>query len=182
MEALLLCAKFLWQPGVSVQRGSRPILFSSASRALMESKAEIRKRRAQLVHASMGMMHGLMPAGSENLPLYERPMVDRRLATSVTKSRVEVLERWHVQTIGMHLNVWRKKIVKRDKTKATEQMSPAKLRRLNLLVETVCGIYTRVARRLGVHRSFVSRVAKGERRSGPVEQALVAEYERVDGP
>ncbi|HKT52782.1 MAG TPA: hypothetical protein VJV96_20955 [Candidatus Angelobacter sp.] len=68
----------------------------------------------------------------------------------------------------------------RDKTNGTEQVSPAKLKRLNRLVDAVCGIYTRVARRLGVHRSFVSRVAKGERRSEPVERALVAEYERMD--
>lgn len=54
------------------------------------------------------------------------------------------------------------------------------MKRLNRLVEAVCGIYTRVARRLGVHRSFVSRVAKGERRSEPVERALVAEYEGMD--
>ena len=67
-----------------------------------------------------------------------------------------------------------------DKTNGREQVSPAKLKSLNRLVDAVCGIYTRVARRLGVHRSFVSRVAKGERRSEPVERALVAEYERMD--
>jgi DNA-binding transcriptional regulator YdaS (Cro superfamily) len=70
--------------------------------------------------------------------------------------------------------------VKREKTNESQQVVPAKLKRLNLLVEAVCGIYTRVARRLGVHRSFVSRVAKGERRSEPVERALMAEYKRVD--
>ncbi len=54
-----------------------------------------------------------------------------------------------------------------------------KIRRLNQLVEALCGIYTRLARRLGVDRSFVSRVARGERRSRPIEEALIAEYDRV---
>jgi transcriptional regulator with XRE-family HTH domain len=56
-----------------------------------------------------------------------------------------------------------------------------KISKLNQLVEGLCGIYTRVARRLGVDRSFVSRVARGERRSRPIEDALVAEYDRVQG-
>lgn len=63
-------------------------------------------------------------------------------------------------------------------TPAKGQSSTAKLKRLNALVESVCGIYTRVARRLGVHRSFVSRVARGERRSEPVEESLLAEFKR----
>ena len=37
----------------------------------------------------------------------------------------------------------------------------------------------RIARPFGVHRTFVSRVARGERRSEPIENALAAEYERV---
>ena len=60
-----------------------------------------------------------------------------------------------------------------------EQSSKAKITKLNGLIEALCGIYTRVARRLGVHRTFVSRVARGERRSEPVEGALVEEYERA---
>ena len=67
-----------------------------------------------------------------------------------------------------------------ERRTAQAQSSPAKLKRLNALVESVCGIYTRVARRLGVHRSFVSRVARGERRSGPVEERLLAELKRVE--
>ncbi|MGZ4892410.1 MAG: hypothetical protein ACXV2B_09190 [Halobacteriota archaeon] len=61
-----------------------------------------------------------------------------------------------------------------------EQSSKAKISKLNDLVEALCGIYSRVARRLGVHRTFVSRVARGERRSEPVENALVYEYDRVN--
>ena len=66
-----------------------------------------------------------------------------------------------------------------ERTTAKAQPSPRKLKKLNALVESVCGIYTRVARRLGVHRSFVSRVARGERRSEPVEESLLAELKRV---
>jgi DNA-binding transcriptional regulator YdaS (Cro superfamily) len=62
------------------------------------------------------------------------------------------------------------------------QSSKAKITKLNGLIETVCGMYSRIARRLGVHRTFVSRVARGERRSQPVEDALVAEYDRVSDP
>jgi DNA-binding transcriptional regulator YdaS (Cro superfamily) len=56
----------------------------------------------------------------------------------------------------------------------------AKLNRLNRLMESVCGIYSRVAGRLGVHRTFVSRVARGERQSQEVEKALVAEFDRAE--
>jgi hypothetical protein len=65
-------------------------------------------------------------------------------------------------------------------TPTKERLATAKLKKLNALVESVCGIYTRVARRLGVHRSFVSRVARGERRSEPVEDGLLAELERFE--
>ncbi len=54
-----------------------------------------------------------------------------------------------------------------------------KIAKLNRLIETLCGSYSRVARKLGVDRSFVSRVARGERRSEPVEEALATEYERL---
>ena len=41
------------------------------------------------------------------------------------------------------------------------------------------GVYARVAKRLGVDPSFVSRVAKGERRSEKIQQALVSELTRI---
>lgn len=59
------------------------------------------------------------------------------------------------------------------------QKSETKIRRINGLIEALCGIYSRVARRLGVHRTYVSRVARGERRSEEIENALIAEYDRV---
>jgi transcriptional regulator with XRE-family HTH domain len=66
------------------------------------------------------------------------------------------------------------------KQQKAQQLPSTRLKKLNNLVETVCGIYTRVARRLGVHRSYVSRVARGERRSEPVEGALLQEYENFE--
>lgn len=41
------------------------------------------------------------------------------------------------------------------------------------------GLYARVARQLGVDRSYVSRVARGERRSEPIEKALRSELRRI---
>ncbi len=59
--------------------------------------------------------------------------------------------------------------------------SRAKIKKLNSLVERVCGIYSRIAQRLGVHRTYVSRVARGERQSEAVEKALIDEYKRING-
>jgi len=42
------------------------------------------------------------------------------------------------------------------------------------------GLYSRVARGLGVDRSYVSRVARGERSSPEVEAALRAELKRIE--
>ncbi len=42
------------------------------------------------------------------------------------------------------------------------------------------GLYARVARQLGVDRSYVSRVARGERRSQRIEAALRAELRRIE--
>jgi transcriptional regulator with XRE-family HTH domain len=55
----------------------------------------------------------------------------------------------------------------------------AKLQKLKHYIESLCGIYARIARRLGVDRTYVSRVAKGERRSAEVEEALVREFDRT---
>ena len=60
-----------------------------------------------------------------------------------------------------------------------EETQKARITKLNRLIDSLCGIYTRVARQFGVHRTFVSRVARGERRSEPIESALAAEYERA---
>lgn len=42
------------------------------------------------------------------------------------------------------------------------------------------GLYARVARQLQVDRSYVSRVARGERRSPRVEAALRAELKKIE--
>jgi transcriptional regulator with XRE-family HTH domain len=44
------------------------------------------------------------------------------------------------------------------------------------------GLYARVAKQLGVDPSYVSRVARGERRNADVENALIAEVRRLDTP
>ncbi len=54
-----------------------------------------------------------------------------------------------------------------------------KVSRLNRYVQSICGLYSRVARQLDVDRSYVSRVARGERSSRAVEQALSCEFTRI---
>ena len=54
-----------------------------------------------------------------------------------------------------------------------------KLAKLNRYVHKLCGMYTRIAHRLGVYRSYVSRVARGERSSPEVEDALIQEFEQI---
>jgi hypothetical protein len=54
-----------------------------------------------------------------------------------------------------------------------------KVSRLNRYVQSICGLYSRVARQLDVDRSYVSRVARGQRSSREVEQALSSEFTRV---
>jgi len=54
----------------------------------------------------------------------------------------------------------------------------AKLQKLNHYIESLCGVYSRVARRIGVDRTYVSRVAKGERHSSAIEAALVQEFDQ----
>jgi transcriptional regulator with XRE-family HTH domain len=55
-----------------------------------------------------------------------------------------------------------------------------KVRRIHQYIQSLCGMYSRVARKLGVDRSYVSRVASGERNSEQVEVALTREFERID--
>lgn len=50
---------------------------------------------------------------------------------------------------------------------------------INRYVQSLCGLYSRVARQLNVDRSYVSRVARGERRSEPIEHALTSEFDRI---
>ena len=54
------------------------------------------------------------------------------------------------------------------------------LSRLNQLIETLCGLYSRVGNRFNVDRSYVSRVARGERHSEEIERALISEYKRIE--
>ncbi len=60
-----------------------------------------------------------------------------------------------------------------------EQSIENKLPLLNQYVQSLCGLYSRVARRFQVDRSYVSRVARGERHSEQIEQALTTEFDRI---
>ena len=51
--------------------------------------------------------------------------------------------------------------------------------RISLRYELYRGLHSRVAKRLGVSRSYVWRVANGERTSAEVEAALEKELARV---
>lgn len=54
-----------------------------------------------------------------------------------------------------------------------------KVSTLNRYVQSLCGLYSRIARQLQVDRSYVSRVARGERRSPEIERALSSEFTRI---
>ena len=60
-----------------------------------------------------------------------------------------------------------------------EEVVESKLPLLNRYVQSLCGLYSRIARRFEVDRSYVSRVARGERRSKPIEEALTSEFNRI---
>ncbi len=64
--------------------------------------------------------------------------------------------------------------------KKDERVTRRKLVRIQSLIEALCGLYSRVAARLKIDRSYVSRVARGERRSEQVERALISEFERIE--
>jgi len=59
-----------------------------------------------------------------------------------------------------------------------EKNHTATLQKMKHYIESLCGIYSRIAPRLGVDRTYVSRVAKGERHSPEIEAALVQEFDR----
>ena len=54
-----------------------------------------------------------------------------------------------------------------------------KMSRLNRYIQALCGLYSRIARQMNVDRSYVSRVARGERRSPEIENALTTEFTRI---
>ena len=58
----------------------------------------------------------------------------------------------------------------------TNNIKNTKLNRLSLYR----GIYSRVAKELGIDPSYVSRVARGERQSAKVEAALLKEIRRIE--
>jgi len=63
-------------------------------------------------------------------------------------------------------------VVKRMETQHLQLLRVAKC------VQYFSNLYSRMAGRFGVDRSFVSRVARGERRSPLIESGLVADFEQ----
>jgi hypothetical protein len=63
--------------------------------------------------------------------------------------------------------------------KPDPQAVKKKVGQLNRYVQSICGLYSRIARQFSVDRSYVSRVARGERRSEEIEQALSNEFTRI---
>ncbi len=51
------------------------------------------------------------------------------------------------------------------------------LARLARCVEFFADLYSRIARRYDVDRSYFSRIARGERKSNQIEKALIVEFE-----
>ena len=60
-----------------------------------------------------------------------------------------------------------------------KRLEKASVGKIYRYIQALCGLYSRVARNLGVDRSYVSRVAKGERRSQTVENAIISEFEEI---
>ena len=66
-----------------------------------------------------------------------------------------------------------------DRQPGTDDQLRKRVSTLNRYVQSLCGLYSRIARQLQVDRSYVSRVARGERRSPQIEQALSTEFTRI---
>jgi transcriptional regulator with XRE-family HTH domain len=62
-------------------------------------------------------------------------------------------------------------------TKAVQQLNAEELLRRHCLHG---GVYAKVARKLGVDASYVSRVARGERTSERILRALLDELRRIE--
>ena len=60
-----------------------------------------------------------------------------------------------------------------------EKKENLSMTRMNRYIQALCGLYSRVARKLGLDRSYVSRVARGERHSEEVEKVLTREFDRI---
>lgn len=67
-----------------------------------------------------------------------------------------------------------------DRATSKADTTHKRLARLHRLVQGLCGLYSRVGNRLNVDRSYVSRVARGERHSEKIERALLSEFERIE--
>jgi transcriptional regulator with XRE-family HTH domain len=63
-------------------------------------------------------------------------------------------------------------------TKAVQQLEAEELLKRHRLHG---GVYSRVAKKLGVDASYVSRVVRGDRKSDRIMAAVIAELRRIEG-
>jgi uncharacterized protein YqgV (UPF0045/DUF77 family) len=77
------------------------------------------------------------------------------------------------------LNEFDQKSTMDTMNEAIEKNPKEKMPIIHRYVQALCGLYSRVARQLKVDRSYVSRVARGERHSTDVESALSSEFNRI---
>lgn len=61
------------------------------------------------------------------------------------------------------------------------ETSKDRLAMVHRYVQSLCGLYSRIARQFKVDRSYVSRVVRGERHSPEIESALANEFARITG-
>jgi hypothetical protein len=66
-----------------------------------------------------------------------------------------------------------------DRNEANATDAKERMPMVNRYVQALCGLYSRIARQLKLDRSYVSRVARGERHSREVESALNNEFNRI---
>ena len=60
-----------------------------------------------------------------------------------------------------------------------DESSKNPLAGVNRYIQSLCGLYSRIARQFRVDRSYVSRIARGERHSAEIERALTKEFARI---
>jgi transcriptional regulator with XRE-family HTH domain len=81
----------------------------------------------------------------------------------------------------MYVSVYVARIVtqKHSRMEREKKMTRTEAARISKMVSLSRGLYGRVARAMGCDVSYVSRVARGERRSAKIEAALCKEFKNA---
>jgi hypothetical protein len=110
--------------------------------------------------------------------LFTMPAPRRGLSTSLTLDLQAQTTMDFLDSISRFLR--KRKVRTMDEIDTmNEQDTKYKMSVVNRYVQSLCGLYSRVARQLSVDRSYVSRVARGERHSDAVENAISTEFDRI---